>query len=433
MPKITIHRGARTIGGSCIEIQSGNRRILFDLGMPLMETDGAEINPGKAASPSIENVILPDVPGLYSNQEPGVDAIFISHAHPDHYGLLNYVHPSIPVYMSPGTNALIDIGNVFYAQKTNIQNRRVFQQWEPISLGPFVITPHLMDHSGPDASGFLIEVEDKRIFYSGDFRGHGRKGKLLGLMEKQGLSELDCLLMEGTTLGGMHDAGFPTEADVEKAMQEIFSNQKDVTFVMASGSNLDRIVSIYKAARRSEKTLVIDLYTCHLLNELKKIWPSLPPHGGDNLRVLYAKGHADRLVESCGREMLYKYSGRQIKEDEILKNREQMILRIPLNRMDRIARIMAEEKPLAQASFIFSMWTGYLQKDRSFADFYKVHNMKPELIHTSGHAYLEDLKRLVDIFKPKTLIPVHTLHGDSFGDHFDNVLRLEDGQPYKLS
>ena len=59
MPKIIVHRGTSTIGGSCIEVQSKGTRLIFDLGMPLMESDGTEVDADKTASPSIENGILP--------------------------------------------------------------------------------------------------------------------------------------------------------------------------------------------------------------------------------------------------------------------------------------------------------------------------------------------------------------------------------------
>ena len=41
--QITIHRGAHTIGGTCIEISTGDQRIIFDIGSALMEKGGGEI------------------------------------------------------------------------------------------------------------------------------------------------------------------------------------------------------------------------------------------------------------------------------------------------------------------------------------------------------------------------------------------------------
>jgi len=59
--------------------------------------------------------------------------------------------------------------------------------------------------------------------------------------------------MEGTTLGGEHHVGFENEEEVEKELFRIFSEQKDVSFIQAAGSNVDRLVSLYKAAKKSKK------------------------------------------------------------------------------------------------------------------------------------------------------------------------------------
>ena len=53
---------------------------------------------------------------------------------------------------------------------------------EPVEIGPFRVTPYLVDHSAFDAYSLLVEADGKRVFYSGDFRGHGRKGKLFEAM-----------------------------------------------------------------------------------------------------------------------------------------------------------------------------------------------------------------------------------------------------------
>jgi len=114
---IVIHRGTKEIGGSCVELQAANSRILIDFGMPLVDGDGERFDSksieGKAREELVQSNILPDIKGLYKNEEKAVDGILISHAHLDHYGLLSYVNPDIPVYMSQGAKELIDITNIY--------------------------------------------------------------------------------------------------------------------------------------------------------------------------------------------------------------------------------------------------------------------------------------------------------------------------------
>ena len=57
-----------------------------------------------------------------------------------------------------------------------------------------------MDHSAFDAHGFLVEAGGKSVFYTGDFRGHGRKRKLLDRLIKKP-PKVDALMMEGTLVG----------------------------------------------------------------------------------------------------------------------------------------------------------------------------------------------------------------------------------------
>jgi ribonuclease J len=58
------------------------------------------------------------------------------------------------------------------------------------------ITPHLVDHSGFDAYALEIEAGERRLFYSGDLRAHGRKSKLFELMLKRPPKNIDVMLME---------------------------------------------------------------------------------------------------------------------------------------------------------------------------------------------------------------------------------------------
>ena len=158
MPQLTIHRGAHTIGGTCIEIRVENSRIILDLGLPLMGKGGTQIDEEDLLNPSIENGILPKVEGLYKKQQPSVEAVLISHSHIDHYGLLNYLHPSIPVYMSKGSQTMIEVGKVFYPDQSKIYttNIQTYDHWKRFEIGPFKITSYLADHYGFDAYSILI-------------------------------------------------------------------------------------------------------------------------------------------------------------------------------------------------------------------------------------------------------------------------------------
>lgn len=188
--KLTIHRGTHEIGGSCVELSSssGHTRLIVDIGLPLVNADMSPFDWDTYRKFSLTQLlgerILPAIGGLYENDKPSIAAVLLSHAHLDHYGLLRFVHPDVPLYMSIGTKSLAEVSNVFLDTRVRLDLVRTFAMGQPFQIGEFAITPYLMDHSAPDAAAFLIEADGKRVFYTGDFRGHGRKGILLDRLTK---------------------------------------------------------------------------------------------------------------------------------------------------------------------------------------------------------------------------------------------------------
>ena len=67
-----------------------------------------------------------------------------------------------------------------------------------------------------------------------------------------------------------------------------------------------------------------------------------------------------------------------------------------------------------------------------FVDFIKLKNMKFYHIHTSGHASIETLKKVVQKLNPKIIIPIHTFHPNDYNILGDNICRIADGEIYKL-
>ena len=176
---IVIYRGTREIGGTLIELQSKNSRILIDAGYPLFlnnkPIDDAVVSFGHERLLMLG--VLPMIKGLYAWDAPMFDAVIISHAHIDHYGLLKYINPAIPVYLSSGTRKIIEISQRFKLIDPISLTSFDFKMYEPFHIKDFKVMPYLMDHSAFDAAAFEISDHEKTVIYTGDFRGHGQIGR----------------------------------------------------------------------------------------------------------------------------------------------------------------------------------------------------------------------------------------------------------------
>ena len=74
------------------------------------------------------------------------------------------------------------------------------------------------------------------------------------------------LLLEGSSLGRLNDdQQFPTEADIETQLVQAFSTTEGLALVHTSAQNIDRVVSIMRACKRTGRRLIIDLYTAAIL------------------------------------------------------------------------------------------------------------------------------------------------------------------------
>ena len=432
-PELTIHRGTHEIGGSCVELcsNSGNTRLILDIGMPLVNADRSSFDWGAHRKSTLSELrvkkIMPVVYGLYENDKPEVTAVLLSHAHLDHYGFLRFVHPDIPVYMSTGTKALTEVSNAFLNTGVKLDRVKTFKMWQKFHIGEFAITPYLMDHSAPDAAAFLIEGDRQRIFYTGDFRGHGRKGIVLDRLTKDAPPDINYLIMEGSMLG--RDEGmYPDEASVEAALHELILSQKGLSYVFTSSQNLDRLVSIYRAARRSGKTLVIDLYTAFVLDKLSVISPSIPQFEWEGVRVLYSYYHAQKLAD-LDKTLLYKYKKSKIEFEEIRDKPDDKVLLAKDSRYFR--NVITKLTGSGKATAIFSMWHGYLEKSNLQA-FLELNGIQLVEIHTSGHAYVSQLQMLVNALKPRWIIPIHTFYPEKFQEMFPNVIQLEDDETISI-
>lgn len=427
-PLIRIHRGSYVIGGNCIEITYNHKSIILDLGMPIMNTDGSAIEKDLILSPSIENGILPDVKGLYTS-ENRILGVILSHPHMDHYGLMNFIDFSIPIFMGEDSYQILKASNIFLSKENQIDQLlshvTTFDPKETFTIGDFKITPIPIDHSAYGAYCILIEVGGKRIFYSGDFRGHGATKYTFENLINNPPKNIDYLLMEGTSIRETKKVEFETEKSVFLELKRILAETKKIAFVMQAGSNITRLIQLYKACLSNRKTLVIDLYQYHLLKELQKLNPNLPPFDGDRTIRVYFHKNQVRKLKNHDESLLEEYRNLQIGIHEIIKSEQRMVLRVSQHIFEEIAsQFNSQNISLKNSNYIFSMWHGYIKQQKNFEEFVDKHKLILVNVHTSGHAYLKDLQRFVKALEPGNLVPIHTLDREKFKNLFASPIKI---------
>ena len=160
---IIIHRGTHEIGGSCVEIQSDKARILLDIGLPLTATGSNDYGANELEKLTGEQLVekgwLPDIEGIYTwdKRQPVIDGVVLSHPHLDHYGFIKYLKDQIPIHIGAAAKDLILATSVFTSfPQSALKNTVLMKHRREFSIGDFVITPYLMDHSAFDAYAFLV-------------------------------------------------------------------------------------------------------------------------------------------------------------------------------------------------------------------------------------------------------------------------------------
>src|SRR5262249_15869457 len=85
---------------------------------------------------------------------------------------------------------------------------------------------------------------------------------------------------------------------------------------------------------------------------------------------------------------------------------------------------------LKGAHAVWSLWPGYLERasERRLRDFLSKHAIPLTQHHASGHAYLEDLQRLVKALAPDRVVPIHSFAPGRFPEFFDRVELHQDGE-----
>jgi len=422
--RITIHRGTNQIGGCVTEIESNGYKVFIDFGEQL---------------PGCVNYDdqLPQIDGL-TRGDVSKSALFITHYHGDHIGKICDTVPDLPIYI--GETAL-EIYRCLQERLTHIQipeerekhqntikrleTVKTFVAPKPVEMGHMKITPLFIDHSAFDAYMFIVEADGKRVLHTGDFRGHGLRSKKLVQMLQIYAQNIDYIISEGTNIQ-RPNAVPKTEQKIKKDFETLFRKYK-YNFVIISSTNIDRIFSLYHAAKDEGYCFVCDDYQTKIL---KIVSDRHKQFGFYDIDYTQKTNPAGRFIGHLPIRP-YKFTGRL--KPYLDKNGFCMLVRPNPN----FRPILDEYYKFKETRIYYSMWKGYLDKRNSafrqdYADFIEPFDCEKDM-HTSGHADIKTLGTLYNTVKPKRgIIPIHTESPEKFGESFPghNIFLLQDGHVF---
>ena len=385
---IHIHRGQNQIGGNIIEIATDSTKILLDIGLDLDDE---------------KNKDLPPIEGLFDSAK--YDAIFLSHYHGDHLGLAYYTHKDIPIYIGEASYNIIKASD-HYKKKKTFTPYGFLKHKVPVVVGDITVTPYLCDHSAFDSYMLLCEAEGESILYTGDFRSNGRKSfdRLLKSLPKN----VDKLLCEGTTLSRKSQKSV-TEAELEEDATTLFRQTPGPIFVLQSSMNIDRIVTMYRAAKRSGRIFLEEVYMADVATAAGESIPN--PMFND----VYA------FITSPSKFGLLSKYKRKVGKGFIAKQSFVMCVR---NSMLQYLKSLASEMSFENGLLVYSFWSGYRETEsmKEFLSECEKLGLKIVTLHTSGHADENTIKQLIETVNPKMLIPIHTENPDRLNNIASSIM-----------
>ncbi|WML27457.1 ribonuclease J [Neobacillus sp. OS1-33] len=340
------------------------------------------------------DIVIPDLTYLRENKDR-VKAIFLTHGHEDHIGALSYVlrELDVPVY---GTKLTLALANAKLKEQDYFGKAHFIEVNSDtiVNLDSVEVSFFKTNHSIPDSVGVCIHTSEGIIVYTGDFKFDQAATKLykpeIGKMASIGEQGVLCLLSDSTEA---EKPGYTaSEAIVEREMSNAFYNAPGRIIAACFASDINRIQHIFDAAQENGRKVAV------VGKSLERIYHIA-------LDLGYLEVAEDLIIpiseikDYQDREIVVLMTGSQGEPIEALQKMAKQI--------DKVINIQKGDTVLIAASplrgsevFLFKT------VDMLFRAGANVISGK-RTIHVSSHGSQEELKFMINLMKPKYLIPVH--------------------------
>ncbi len=373
----------------------------------------------------------PTVPGLFAPVADGlpVKAILLSHAHPDHAGLLAETLPAIPIYCTAETQKMLLALQIFaLGAKLSKERFRTLIPGKSRQIGDVRVTAFPVDHSIAGSTAFRIEGDGKALLFTGDLRTHGRKPRMRANLLRGNRGRVDCLVIEGTNLSPGREKGM-SESDLEDEIAAHLRRAPSLALAAFSPLHLDRFVTFYRAARKAKRVFVADAYLAFVLYLHNR--ESLPKPGANGqLRVCFPSNWAKPARRRHYAKAFALAEKAEISLGEIFAEPKRYIMLFRPSMWRDFPPHLPKDTLL-----LYSLWKGYLRRDDWQQCRARLECDAGRLVvtHTSGHIFPDDLRQLITDLNPGCVVPVHTETPERFKEITANLYLLSDNSPLNVN
>jgi ribonuclease J len=381
--------GLGEIGKNMTVIEYDGRIVVVDTGLmfPTAEMHGIDL-------------VLPDFSYLRDRADD-IEAIVLTHGHEDHVGALPYVlrEIGIPPVIYGGLLTISMVRSKLDEHK--LGDKAPLQELpvgEKAQCGPFELELVHLAHSIPDMRGVLIGTEVGKVLMTGDYKFDqtpvdGRPADVSRLAElgKEGL-----LLLCGDSTNADRPGVAPSESAVGPALLQQFARCKGRIIVTSFASNIHRVQQVIDAAARLDrKVALVGRSMRKNFNIASNLGLAKAPEG------IFIQ---PREIEDFPDEKVVVISTGSQGE--------------PLSALRRMANNDHRDVQLHSGDTVVFSATPVPGNERAVNEtidrIYEIGatviTAKDAPIHASGHGWQEELKLMLNLTRPKFVLPVH-------GDH----------------
>ncbi len=369
--------------------------------------------------------VIPDIAYLVQNRAR-IAGIVLTHAHEDHIGALPYLlrQVEVPVFGTPFT-----LGMVKHKLDEHLPSLRPalheIHPRETLRLGCFEIEFIRVNHSVVDGVGLAIQTPRGLVVHTGDFKiSHGADDDLktdVNRFAQCGEQGVLALLSDSTNVE--HPGYTISDVEVGESIYKISASSRGRIIIALFASSITRIKQVVEIALRLKRKIVFNgrsietsiaiaksLGYLHVPDGLEINVEELGAYSDDEIMMVTTGSQGEpmaalaRMATGSHKQIRIREADTVILSSKFIPGNERAITGIINNLYRRGANVVYER----------------------IAD-----------IHTSGHAFQEELKLMINLTKPRYMIPVHgeyrhlILHArlaEETGIPRRNVLLAENGQ-----